>query len=854
MKLDDEAWKKVLHELWEAPGLTFNVAEQKVELLRPYFELYEDLKVQMAISAFGYVPDLWTKVQFANAVYYLAITREATLDCDFEVRDTFMNYFYGLRNSAVLTLEQAKRLWIARLATIAYFEKYGGTGLFEWSILDYSDQDLAHLLAFRILPWTTKTARVYSQEPEGTDCKEQGSKTGHLVLYSAELFFPNSFGLGWFAFEADDPPGADMVTIGKFWPSKSFGIMDDWVENPFGGVKPVLGPHGQDGHYWTYSRLEEISESSNKDYVCCAHIHQWNPIADMFKVARIFSNIGFENEPWEQAVVVLNWLSDAFTRHNVTNEEKYYWEWMDPASRLPCIVGDGGEGPFTFDAGALSVSSLLSLFDDQGDPSPDRAIFDHVLLSGITNQAGKLMSSPMKLSFRGCHFGTGLMMHWIAALNIPASWFSWSYSPGSVAWSPSLGTSHCGVRVLDRFLPHTDSVFKPGGFSPEDHFVPKKAIEDYCDQEGIPGGTLVQKYAAICGQADDWSAYANFMRFLYWYRFYGAGFLATPNLANDEVLDEAMRYWCCENNRVGLTGHGPWGKHLVIEPAKAHPYAENWDYVDDWLMQMVVITLWFLKSRWCKLSDLCTSADMDDEACQIWRCGASDSGECDDELDQCGQVIVGLCEPLKPSVVCLPSGICAEAGISEECLQLEACVGGDQMDPFCGLDMLWQIITCPDIETNFDVMRDEYENKEFGQAPFQGPFIISIHTPVGDAPSLSVTNLSKLKNLGFYPDEEDFPRWVYLYVRLGHGTYPKEKFSGLKEWVLAVRTETVNGDSIPTAELLVAGYQEIMADLDELSEDQFNEKFGAKHVQYWVKNVKKTTVDGVDYFHYLTFD
>lgn len=563
---------------------------EQVESLSPYFNVWRDKRFQDALNTTGsnitptkYVmPNISETDWLASVLCYLVIEKEGKLEAEFPLdgTDRMMLYFLPLRDKPVLELREARLLWITRLALTIFFEvapKQWGNSFLPWSIFDFTEEELQHLLSFEVLGWEAYFAEAASAVWEPTGLLPPASpqnipsiahescgwsdapverRRGKVILLDPRTTFPGWAGPGFVAFRSQSVDflgePEDAVTVGRFRVDSEqnmeveYGYYLDKAKtgyyhyrNPFGGLAPDTkfpkdkpkgiwpfdpfsafyeslptdpacnsnlcwnnGPTEDTGSGNRYGHLRHLSDTydqipSARQPVCYQHLRQWNPIADTFKIARLFRNLNESQldpslgaltpfgekpqDPIDQAVVVLTWLRRRFTRGcapqergslpetlNKENETAFCYAQKYLKEGGKALAYDGylgflrenhsieswyvrGAVRFEYNGPRPSVSSLVSLFDSYGERVDALEAFD-------SPTYGEAIPH-----FLDAGTATGLIVHLLRSLNIPSGWFHWEYADEQgedrLAWANG-GRFEKGIRIRDRFIMRAEDIFE----------------------------------------------------------------------------------------------------------------------------------------------------------------------------------------------------------------------------------------------------------------------------------------------------------------------------------------------------------------------------------------------------------
>jgi len=852
--MNDDEWAALLKKLGGLEEIAFDPAHAGVgEKIRRFFEVFVSEKFQKAAGAFGYPPDDYVLAHFANVIHYLAVAKNATLETVFPDADPLVHWFEGLRHEGIFKYEQARRLWAARLAVAAYFDAWTeDSSLFGWKIETIPDEELRHLLGFRIVDWKACTARVYSTvKAESGESKTW--KDGHLCVFEAAVSFPEGVGQCWLAFRGTQPGDSTPWSLRSFVRSKSLSDDPKTMQatngpqtdigksgnNPWGGERAPSAASCaplQDRH------LEMIGEVGTQkqeppSYLVPLGLKSLHPLRECFGLARIFQSLKFKENRDEQVVAVLEWLRKWFPNHDGPSEE-YFWRTLGgPLKSWPRMHGNL-DWPFAVSGAGPDLSSYLDVLLPTGlglskivdEFNLAYGCFRSTLKSNEQLADGTISSAwvidPLKaLAYHGCHVGGALIHEILAALNIPSTQFAHNLAPG-VARFPEIGMqAHNGIRVGDRLLLHSDSGFS-GSVQARRYLVDGKLIDVWLDAHKIEGKSRIDKYSKLWTtqplvKQQEYVLYIHLVELESfsnedWKQYWDAG---------DEK--HLMSLWCTGGAVPALTQNMGWGDHFDCAPLREwHADFKAMGSLDTEPLGVLLKAVrggidYFLNVK----NDLDLDPDSED-ACALLLP--------DDDEDQNNDTGMPPLATVHETVLGLPWGRFPSGGyvLTEQdalAFPLQWLLPPSWASPFPPVAVLGRIIHGPkeypkgqEVVTNIDELRKLYVATV--PAAAGSPLLVSLRWPMGDAPAKMVElagvpragdiqvlkaygPLSLCVNSNFHP----------IYVTLGHLTIQNEPVFSKEPWILGVRTRDEAGNAEPCAIFWLSAYHDLMHEIAELT-------------------------------------
>lgn len=311
-------------------------------------------------------------------------------------------------------------VWLSRVALLLYYEAHD---LLPWKLLDYSDSYLDDLLGLTRVEWTYNKARVtrpnLDYSPPEITCA---------------------------------PPTVDFGLMGRFLHhgmAAPVGISHFVVNVRSHDLSKAIWDIGvpPDSYFWDTNglgrpiRIQLINlfeQQPATDVYMLPRFPSDNIFYDYFKVRSMFSNMGLETTPVDQAVRCCEWLRRWWPLHDtpadtVQHPDLNALTLQDQRSLLVAeeLAGRSNEP---------SLTGELRLFDDAGNRT---APFNDLVFG-----------------WGGCRAGAARAIGVLSALGVPCRFMMWYANIGEPStYSRGKPFGHAGIVVLDRVIDHADELY-----------------------------------------------------------------------------------------------------------------------------------------------------------------------------------------------------------------------------------------------------------------------------------------------------------------------------------------------------------------------------------------------------------
>lgn len=733
---NDKTWAEFLAFLDEQDELTFSVQKTGISQLKEFFDVYFHDAVFAAVQSNGNsAEDGWTLAHVANALYYLAIEKGAALETEFPPTDRFMLFFDNLRNKPLLTSNEARRLWIARIAVALYLNWY--PNLLQWK-LDGPElaEHLEFLLGYRELGWRCATYErkgliTLLEDGFNTDPCESKLRKSRIPVFGPEVCFPNGVGPSTYVkFQAESPPGCDFFTANKvdlpqgtlFTPAGSDESCEPWFEASaeFASAESLYSIGDVfSAPYWQFKQLSDNGWAQppgwDGPYVAHLALPQYNPIRDAFKAARMFNSLGLKTTWKEQAESMLDWAAERFA-HDKSAVENYFRRWFLPQEYPFGMIGIQWRA-----ANRKTISGVLECFNEDGELGDKVSQFNSFVsacaaqwladvplfcnsISGSAFNCGQSLSPVTQLGFEGCTYGGSLLVHLLSMLNIPCAMFGWNIAPGQLGWGSTWG-KHTGLWVGTRFSRHMDELGSTASFKAKAVLIERQKLEEFFLYKQIPGSTLHEWYEHICFLGQNCQSFAapasqdlvEFFRLIDLlpydqYQLYGDTMVWNAQ----GVHTSAAEKWCLEHLIMDLVW-GPW-----VETARTQS-------VKDMMMSLQATDEYSSPLYACAIAVQNAFKKWEDDVAGQAPLGISGCDKAEALFSKSPQEQEGCNFVTERMKECLPWTACPPSHDNPSCLGFDE-FPLDWKNPQTAVLALRRLLACEDVETNIAELRTQYGN------------------------------------------------------------------------------------------------------------------------------------------------